>query len=102
MDGGIRALIGGLIGAWSCNLMESNDPRISNASKTILPISCESLDFGEGPGAKDTKAPDWEVRHTCNRDRDHQCRYPNLVIEVAWTQTKEEMKEKSEFYSKHL
>ncbi|KAI0530189.1 hypothetical protein GGR58DRAFT_494306 [Xylaria digitata] len=98
MHAGIRGLIGGSVGVWQRNIMESNDPRISDISETISSLSSERLKFSEGSGAKDTKAPDWEIRHMCKRSDDSECQYPNLVFEVGWTQTKEELKEKAEFY----
>ncbi|KAF2971781.1 hypothetical protein GQX73_g1833 [Xylaria multiplex] len=82
MQAGIRGLIGGLIGIWQRNLEESNDERISNISKTILSLCSERLKFSDGPGAKDMKAPDWGIRHTCKHTNKPEYQYPNLIFEI--------------------
>ncbi|GAW15101.1 hypothetical protein ANO14919_045100 [Xylariales sp. No.14919] len=45
MHASIQGLVGGSIGEWHVNLMESNDPRISDISEAILSLSSEHLNF---------------------------------------------------------
>ncbi|KAI1308337.1 hypothetical protein F5Y03DRAFT_405042 [Xylaria venustula] len=98
IQGAIRDLLGDSIGVWLSDLAKSNDPRVSDISKTILPLSSENLAFGEGPGPKDVKTPGCEVRHVCDRGNGHKCEYPNLVFGVGWTQTKKQLNDKAEYY----
>lgn len=78
---------------WQNVLMQSSDDRISNAAESLRPYPESSVSL---KGGSDLKTPDCSMQHICERP----CLDPTLVLEVAWTETKEELRQKADMYSK--
>lgn len=76
---------------WQNVLMQSSDDRISNAAESLRPYPESSVSL---KGGSDLKTPDCSMQHICERP----CLDPTLVLEVAWTETKEELRQKADMY----
>ncbi|KAI1270906.1 hypothetical protein F5Y07DRAFT_384764 [Xylaria sp. FL0933] len=98
LHAGVQGLFAQSVGQWRGELVGLNDSRISEVVKTIDLTISERLDFPCGTEGEEAKAADAEIQHQCDRSVDRQCRYPTLVFEVGWTQSRKELQEKAETY----
>ncbi|KAI1349307.1 hypothetical protein F5Y01DRAFT_306145 [Xylaria sp. FL0043] len=98
LDAALRGLFGVSMGLWKERADGLNNSRISELVKTIDLTFSERFDFSCGTDGIETKAADAEIQHRCDRSVDRQCRYPTLVFEIGWTQTRKELQEKAETY----
>ncbi|KAI1146947.1 hypothetical protein F4825DRAFT_472060 [Nemania diffusa] len=98
---GMQELFDKSIREWQESLRKSSDTRISDIAETFSPVAGRGIKFSKDTETLETKAPNLEIRHTCKRGVDHRCYYPTLVLEVGWTQTKEQLREKAEGYINH-
>ncbi|KAI1123470.1 hypothetical protein F5Y10DRAFT_270039 [Nemania abortiva] len=98
IDTGIQSFFEEAIRTWREYLQKSSHARISSLIETLTSAPGGSLIFSDDSGAKEAKSPNWEIRHKCARGGDRQCRYPALVLEIGWTQTKADLQEKAEVY----
>jgi hypothetical protein len=78
--------------AWLNTLEQSNNEKISNAAQSpqVWPVLAVELKEGS-----DMKTPDCSIMHECK----HDCPYPTLILEVSWTESKEELQRKADAYS---
>ncbi|GAW25706.1 hypothetical protein SAMD00023353_1101630 [Rosellinia necatrix] len=80
---------------WRHSLELSIVPKVSNAAKTVKPSGSTDVQFSFTRGENDSKSPDRSVRHKqCER----QCKNPTMLMEFAWSQEKENVREKAEAY----
>jgi Uma2 family endonuclease len=82
---------------WTRSLQKSTDSRISSAAQTVVSSGHTSIKFPFTRGESDSKSPDLSMRHTLCRRK---CRFPTIVVEIAWSQNEEDVRDKAEFYSK--
>ncbi|KAJ8131147.1 hypothetical protein O1611_g2479 [Lasiodiplodia mahajangana] len=81
---------------WTRSLQKSPDARISTAAKSVVSSGHTDIKFPFARGERDSKSPDLSVRHTlCER----KCRFPTIVVEIAWSQKEEDAQHKAEEYS---
>ncbi|KAI0100203.1 hypothetical protein GGR51DRAFT_551685 [Nemania sp. FL0031] len=81
---------------WTRSLRKSPDARISAAAKSIVSSGQADINFPFARGEPDSRSPDLSVRHTlCER----KCRFPSIVVEIAWSQNEEDVQHKVEDYS---
>ncbi|GAW21836.1 hypothetical protein ANO14919_113620 [Xylariales sp. No.14919] len=97
MQGGVEDCIKRRTFIWHDELEQSLDANVSNAAKTILGCGHANVSFPYPRGASDTKSPDWSIKHNPCRLC---CMFPVIVMEIGWTQTKKDLQEKAEKYTK--
>ncbi|KAI0104666.1 hypothetical protein GGR51DRAFT_572588 [Nemania sp. FL0031] len=93
MHSGVAGLFADRVERWRGNLEDSPDDRISKAAKSSETDPEMSIWL---EGLVDTKAPDCSMTHKCQENPS--CYFPSLVLEVAWTETKEELRQKAHRY----
>lgn len=82
---------------WIRSLQKSTDSKVSSAAETVVSSGHTAIKFPFARGESDSKSPDLSMRHTlCQR----KCKFPTIVVEIAWSQDEEDVRNKAEFYSK--
>ncbi|KAI0856299.1 hypothetical protein F4860DRAFT_420543 [Xylaria cubensis] len=95
MHGGLEDFVKEKTFRWKGKLEDSQDSKISNAAKTILPSANANIAFSYSRGPSDTKSPDWRIGHKmCER----RCTHPTLIMEFGWTQEKKALQAKADAY----
>ncbi|KAI0441148.1 hypothetical protein F4803DRAFT_524724 [Xylaria telfairii] len=94
LHSGMVGLLSDAICGWRNKLAESDDDRISMAVRSFRTRPELKIKLPSTKGPNDSKTADLAIKHTCAR----RCPKPTLVIEVAWSQTKEELREKADMY----
>ncbi|KAI1156928.1 hypothetical protein F4825DRAFT_401515 [Nemania diffusa] len=80
---------------WIRSLQKSTDSKVSSAAETVVSSGHTAIKFPFARGESDSKSPDLSMRHTlCQR----KCKFPTIVVEIAWSQDEEDVRNKAEFY----
>ncbi|KAI1112433.1 hypothetical protein F5Y14DRAFT_442642 [Nemania sp. NC0429] len=90
LHSGIMGLFVESVVGWKIMLKKSSDKRISDAAGSLKLYPELSVELK----GIDSKTPDCSIKHECSRP----CPNPTLVLEVAWTETKEELRQRADKY----
>ncbi|KAJ8126439.1 hypothetical protein O1611_g7201 [Lasiodiplodia mahajangana] len=92
----VSCLFAESVADWRRTLKNSRDDGISNAARSSSRSPGLTIELKE---TKECVTPDWSMEHTCRRKPP--CDYPSLVLEIAWTETREELRQKANTYIQH-
>ncbi|KAI0115651.1 hypothetical protein GGR51DRAFT_576679 [Nemania sp. FL0031] len=82
---------------WRTEIRKSNDAVISSAAETTRSYGSADIRLPSPTavsGVRNMKSPDGGIQHRCEL----RCPRPTLVLEVGWSETREQLKEKAEHY----
>ncbi|KAI0452630.1 hypothetical protein F5B21DRAFT_483083 [Xylaria acuta] len=95
----VHEVVGNKIGTgvenWTAQLQKSVDAKISNAASSVMGTGSADVGFPFAKGESDSKSPDKSFMHKKCKSR---CIYPNVVVEVGFSQSSKDLQEKAEAY----
>ncbi|GAP85720.2 hypothetical protein SAMD00023353_1400010 [Rosellinia necatrix] len=87
--------ISGEVRQWLAHLRGSPDPKISNAASSVKGRGTTGIRFHFAKGESDIKSPDASFTHKKCKSG---CKYPTIVVEIGFSQSPNDLKEKAEAY----
>ncbi|RWA05205.1 hypothetical protein EKO27_g9899 [Xylaria grammica] len=80
---------------WYTQLRASGDEKVARAASSVMDAGSTDVEFPFVKGESDSKSPDKSFMHTnCER----QCEFPSVVVEIGFTQSRNDLIDKAESY----
>ncbi|KAI8946160.1 hypothetical protein F4801DRAFT_583701 [Xylaria longipes] len=80
---------------WITQLQGAVDAKISNAARSFVSTGSADVEFPFAKGESDSKSPD---KSFMPRECERQCIYPTVVVEIGFSQSSKDLREKAETY----